>query len=113
LNYEHLICGSDEIVVFLRDIEHRDGVAKWDVIDEVRLSIPPGQRLWGVLMCSRVHPEGDAVFAVGTFVKVAETRVMRRFEADKVTQAWRFDLEAERIEPIAASEVSCGWDSYD
>jgi hypothetical protein len=113
LGYEHLICGSDEIVVFLRVIEHRDSVARWDVIDEVWLSIPAGQRMWGVLKCSRVHHDGDAVFAVGTFVKVADTRVMRRFEADNVTQAWRFDLEAERIEPIAASDVSCGWDSYD
>jgi hypothetical protein len=113
LSYEHLLCGSDEAIILLRLVEHRDGVRYAEVIDEVFLSIPPEQQLLGGLMCSRARKSDEVVLAVGALKTTVDTGVIKRFVADAVAQAWRFDLEAERIEPIPSSDVSCGWETYD
>jgi hypothetical protein len=103
LGYEHLICGSGEVVVLLRLIDQRDGKPYWKVLDEVQLPISPGQRMMGVLTCSRVAKGSEPVFALGILRNVNGAR----FVGENVTHAWRFDLDAERIEPIPPGEVSC------
>jgi len=109
LSYSHLICGSRELVLLKRLIERRDGKAYSVVVDEVELLIPPGQRLLGILMCSRVPEGADQVIAIGTFSKLTE----REFRAYDLTYAWRFDLSAEEIQPIAPGDVSCEWENVD
>ena len=107
--YEHLICGSREFVVFMRLLEQRDGKPYWTVVDEVQLPLSPGQRMMGVLTCSRPAKSGDQVFALGILRNVSGAR----FVGENVTHAWRFDLEAERIEPISPNEVSCEEENED
>jgi hypothetical protein len=109
LAYEHLQCGNRELVLLLRFIERRDGKARFVVVDEIEPLIAPWQRLMDSLTCSPVT-EGDGdVLAVGTLSRVTEGRLA----AYDLTLAWRFDLRAEKIQPIAPTEVSCEWRNVD
>lgn len=107
LVYEHLVCRDRDFVILQRVVERQGAQPTREVVDEVRPYIPPEHRLWGVLPCRWVLGSDEPVFAVGTSVKVTNTR----FLAEKLIQAWRFDLEAERIKPILASDVSCEWEN--
>ena len=109
LAYEHLKCGNREIVLLLRFIERRDGKAHFIVVDEVEPLIAPWQRLMDILTCSPVTEGGGQVIAVGTLSRVTD----RRLVAYDLTFAWRFDLSAEKIQPIPPSEVSCEWRNVD
>jgi hypothetical protein len=103
LGYEHLVCGNTNFVI----LQRLDAQSTREVVDEVQPSIPPDHRLWGVLSCRSALGNDDPVFAVGTFAKVTSTR----FVAERLIQAWRFDLKAEKISPILTSGVSCEWEN--
>jgi hypothetical protein len=109
LGYEHLICGSDHFVILQRLIGRRGDLPLWQVVDEVRPSVSPEQRLWGVLACQWAVGSDAPVFAVGTSTSVTRVRSV----AGKLTQAWRFDVESEKIEAISPSDVSCAEEGDD
>ena len=109
LAYEHWKCGDREIVLLLRFIERREGKAHSLVVDQVEPPIAPYQRLMGTLMCSPVTEGTGDVIAVGTLSRVTD----RKLVAYDLTFAWRFDLSAEKIQPIAPTEVSCEWINVD
>lgn len=109
LAYEHLKCGDRDLVLLLRFIEHREGKPHFVVVDEVEPLVTPWQRLLDTLTCSPVTEGGGDVIAVGTLSRVTE----RKLVAYDLTFAWRFDLSAEKIQPIAPTEVSCQWINVD
>jgi hypothetical protein len=109
LAYEHWKCGTREIVLLLRFIERREGKPHSVVVDEIEPLIAPYQRLMDILTCSPVTEGGGNVIAVGTLSRVTD----RQLVAYDVTFAWRFDLSAEKIQPIAPTEVSCEWRNVD
>jgi hypothetical protein len=109
LSYEHLKCGDRELVLLLRLIERREGRPHFLVVDQVEPLIAPYQRLMDTLMCSPVAEGGGNVIAVGTLSRVTA----RKLVAYDLTFAWRFDLIAEKIQPIPPDEVSCEWTNVD
>jgi hypothetical protein len=109
LAYEHLKCGDRELVLLMRFIERREGKAHFLVVDEIEPSVAPFQRLMDILMCSSVAEGGGDVIAVGTLSRVTDGMLV----AYDLTSAWRFDLSAEKIQPIAPTEVACKWRNED
>jgi hypothetical protein len=109
LAYEHLKCGNRDLVLLVRLIERREGEPHFLVVDQVEPFIAPYQRLMDILMCSPVAEGGGNVIAVGTLSRVTA----RRLVAYDLTFAWRFDLSAEKIQPIPPNEVSCEWTDVD
>lgn len=109
LAYEHWTCGNREIVLLLRFIERREGKPHSLVVDQVEPFVAPYQRLMDTLMCSPVTEGAGDVFAVGTLSRVTDKKLV----AYDLTFAWRFDLSAEKIQPIAPTEVSCEWINVD
>jgi hypothetical protein len=109
LSYEHLKCGDRELVLLLRLVERREGRPHFLVVDQVEPFIAPYQRLMNTLMCSPVVEGGGYVIAVGTLSRVTAGKLV----AYDLTYAWRFDLSAEKIQPVPPDEVSCEWTNVD
>jgi hypothetical protein len=109
LGYEHWKCGDRELVLLLRFVERREGKPLSLVVDQVEPIIAPYQRLMDTLMCSLVAEGGGNVIAVGTLSRVTA----RKLVAFDLTFAWRFNLSAQKIEPIPPDKVSCEWTDVD
>lgn len=101
--YSFLICGSEHVVILEKFVVRKNKKAYWRIIDEVRiLNSSTGLELIGVPLRQSSVYKGGYVFVLGSWRKMRNT-----YEAINVSDAWRFNLESQKIESISRKEVSC------
>ena len=102
--YERLLCGKQEVLVFLKFIERRGKVAYWKTIDQVTLpAMKAGQQVLDTSFCSSNVYKGNSIFAIGQWRQSGGDT----FKAEAVLHAWRFNLALGKIESIPTGSVSC------
>jgi hypothetical protein len=109
---EHqLLCNGHEIILLERFIERRGKNAYWNVIDELRLPLlKHGRTILSVPLCQSSTYADSAILAVGVW---GPTRADNSFVAKEISNAWRFNLEEGKIQPIPTSSVICEGENAD
>ena len=102
--YQRMVCDKSEIVVLARFIERRGKAAYWRVVDEIYLPVlNQGVTALDVPLCKSAS-FGSNILATGRWSNPGQDG---SFVATDISQAWRFDLEQSKIEPISVTDVVC------
>ena len=109
--YEVFDCKeAGEVALLERFVERRGKLAYWQVIDELRLPAPTrdGLARLDVPFCRSSAYKGSHVLAIGAWKEVPGGAV-----AERISHAWRFNLESRRIESIPVKGVACDREDID
>lgn len=105
-----LRCGESYFILLKRKIAGNGRDSTWKVVDQATVSkLKRGYRIFPPIICASDNFPSYPTTAVGKFVKQPDNS----FESRNITDAWRFDLDNERIEPIPLSGVLCSVDAVD
>ncbi|MDR6818760.1 hypothetical protein J2X76_003942 [Neorhizobium sp. 2083] len=105
-----LKCGEKYFILLQRKMAVNERDTTWKVVDQVTVSkLKRGYQIFPPVICESNNFPGNPTTAVGKFVKQPDNS----FESRNITDAWRFDLDNGRIEPIPVSGILCSVDAVD